>query len=170
MFTWLADKSITAFENHYGYDATYMHNLLETAPGAYRRFSKVIPMATHQNKIPADAFYIAKIAAMLSEDCGSCLQLAVKMALEARIARVVIQAALDGGGELPPHLYDVYNFAMAVAQNKPLDDALAARVKHRYGPEGVAELALGIAGARIFPTIKRALGYNKSCSMVRIEL
>ena len=44
------------------------------------------------------------------------------------------------------------------------------RVRERYGEEGLVELALGIAAARVFPVVKRALGYATSCALVKVKI
>ncbi|MGZ8379104.1 MAG: hypothetical protein ACXW0Z_17895, partial [Gemmatirosa sp.] len=43
-------------------------------------------------------------------------------------------------------------------------------VRARYGDVGIAELAVAIAAARTFPTLKRALGHAVSCERVQLEL
>ena len=37
------------------------------------------------------------------------------------------------------------------------------------GADAMVDLALAIAGVRVYPTIKRALGYATSCKLVNIR-
>jgi hypothetical protein len=57
---------------------------------------------------------------------------------------------------------------MTVSENVDPTD-LRERIRARHGDEGLVELALAIAAARVIPTTKRALGYATSCS-VRIDV
>ena len=166
MWTWLMKRSLRAFEKHYDYDAAYMHQLMRDSPGGFRRFAKVVPLASYRRAAPAEVLSVAIIAAMQAEDCGPCLALSVKKAKEAGVSRQVIQAALEGGAALPPALAEVYQFARAVAQNEFVDDEVRGRLQQQYGNAAVAELALCVAAARVFPTVKRAMGYAQSCAAV----
>lgn len=47
---------------------------------------------------------------------------------------------------------------------------ISGRLRERYGEEGLVELALAIASARVFPVTKRALGYALSCSKVEVRV
>ncbi len=107
---------------------------------------------------------------MQTEDCGACLQLTVRQALEAGVSKQIIEAGLNGGQGLTNELKDIYQFAVAVASNIFCDDELVERLERNFGNTVIAELALCIAGARVYPTIKRALGYAKSCSLITIEV
>lgn len=170
MWKWLAKRSMDAFERHYNYDAGYMRRLLEISPQGFRKFAKVVPLASCRRKAPPEVFYVAKIAAMRSEDCGPCLQLTVRMALESGVNPEILRTAVNDPDSLPTPLREVYDFAIQVAENRLQNDGLTERLTDRYGAEAMAELALGIAASRVFPTVKRALGFAKSCSLVRIEV
>ena len=79
-------------------------------------FSKVRDFADFRRVLPADAYYVAKIAAYRQEDCGSCLQIAVNQAREHQVQRGVIQAAGDRRVDaLSPELRLVFRFAEAQA-------------------------------------------------------
>lgn len=164
------EHMITAFGEKYGYDVTYLHKLLRASPEGYRLFDAVRPMAAYRSVLPTEAYYVARIEAMRSEDCGPCLQLALDMAREEGVSAEVLRAAWEREAFAEEALDDVRSFSRAVAENRPYDDMVAQRVADRYGDEGVAELALCIASSRIFPTLKRALGEAKSCSRVEIKV
>ena len=163
-------QSINTFGETYQYDVTYMHKLYDVSPQGYRLFENVLPMAAYHHKLPTDAYYVAKIETIRDEDCGPCLQLSIDMAQEAGISADLLRVALDPDTPMDEPLEDIRQFTRAVVRNKPQDKAVAKRVRKRYGEEGLAELALCIASCRIFPTIKRAMGYDKSCSLVKVRV
>ncbi len=163
-------QSINTFGETYQYDVAYMHQLYDASPQGYRLFENVLPMAAYHHRLPDDAYYVARIETTRDEDCGPCLQLSIDMALQAGVPADVLRAALDKHITMEQPLEDIRLFTRAVVQNTPHDEALVSRVNERHGGEGVAELALCIASSRIFPTIKRALGQDKSCSLVQVRV
>ncbi len=168
----MSDKksSIQAFESAYNYDATYMHRLLAASPEAYAVFEAFLPMGHFRRELCTEAFHVAKIVVMKIEDCGSCLQLSVKMALEAGLSPATVRAALGEGVDLSASLQLVHRFAAAVAGNAGVEEADIEALVACYGDGGLAELALAIASARVYPSVKRAMGLSQSCSLQAIEV
>lgn len=163
-------KQIAQFEAHYNYDSTYMRDMLEHSPEGFAKFNNFLPLARHHEKLSNNDYWVAKLAAMQAADCGECLQLNVRMAREAGVARELIQAAVRGGDALPADLCDVYRYAKNVAANVPIDEDLLDRIEARFDKGALLEFALAIATASVFPVIKRALGQAKACSQINIEV
>jgi hypothetical protein len=62
-----------------------------------------------------------------------------------------------------------YRFAQAtLAHDLGELDRLRPEIEKRWGKSGVVELALAIAIARTYPTIKYAMGYGHTCHQVRV--
>jgi alkylhydroperoxidase/carboxymuconolactone decarboxylase family protein YurZ len=163
-------KQIDEFAAHYKYDGTYMRELLESSPAGFMKFNNFLPLSSHKEKLSTEDYWVAKLAAMQAEDCGECLQLNVRMALEAGLSKDLIKAVLSGGKALPENLRDVYRYARGVARHAPVEDDLMARMEARYDKGALLEFGLCIASAKVFPTIKRAVGYAKSCMLIAIEV
>jgi len=163
-------SEINNFEAHYQYDTTYMRELLEHSPEGYKKFSDFLPLVRYRKVLPSDAYWVAKLAAMLVEDCGDCLQLNVRMALEDDVPKKVIKSVLNGGDQLGEKLGDLYVFSTGVAAHAQIEGELEERINGFFGKEALLELSLCIATAKVFPTIKRALGYTRSCCLVEIKV
>lgn len=163
-------QMIDDFESRYKYDSTYMRELLEHSPGGFTKFANFLPLSDHREKLSPEDYWVAKLAAMQVEDCGDCLQLNVRMALEAGVSRPVIEAIVNRGSVLPQNLMDIYDYAKSVAGHALIDSGLMDRIDARYDKGELLEFGLCIATAKVFPTIKRALGYVRSCSLVEIEV
>jgi len=163
-------RQIDDFESHYKYDSTYMRELLEYSPGGFSKFSNFMPLSSHREKLCPEDYWVAKLAAMQVEDCGDCLQLNVRMALEGGVSKSLIEAVIKGGEALPVNLKDVYDFATSVSAHAQIDNDLMERIEARYDKGTLLEFGLNIATAKVFPTIKRALGYTRSCNVVEIEV
>jgi alkylhydroperoxidase/carboxymuconolactone decarboxylase family protein YurZ len=163
-------QQIEQFEAHYNYDGTYIHELFEHSPDGFAKFSDFLPLARHREKLDANDYWVAKLAAMQVADCGECLQLNVRMALEAGVPKDLVHATLGGGEALPEDLKPVYRYATRVAGNEQVDDELMAWMESNYGKGGLLEFGIAIATAKVFPIIKRAVGYAKSCRLIKIEI
>jgi hypothetical protein len=61
-----------------------------------------------------------------------------------------------------------WKFTQAALAHDSSVDALRDEIVKRWGARAVVSLALLIAGARMFPTIKYAMGYGKTCQRVRV--
>ena len=163
-----AKRSLQTFEDHYNYDATYLHDVLESSLDAFEVFSNFQAMGHYRKVLPVDVFFVSKIAAAQTEDCGPCTELNVRMAQEAGLSDEVIKSILKGTG-LKPELEQVRQFSISVAYNE-VKPGQVEEIRDRYGNAGLAELALSIASMRVYPCMKRALGYDQSCSVTDIAV
>jgi hypothetical protein len=99
------------------------------------------------------------------------VQIEVNLARREGVSGDVIRAVVDNRPEdLPPELAYVYRFTKAVVEASGTEDELRLRIVTRFGEEGLVELALGMATARVFPVTKRGLGYATNCALVEIEV
>jgi alkylhydroperoxidase family enzyme len=161
-------KVLRRSEERLGVPMEEGHYMLEHAPGAMLAFSTVQAWTDRHRALPAEAYYVAKIAAYREEDCGTCLQIAVNLARHAGVDRDLVRIAAQGRDELlSPELRELYRFAQQQA-NRQDDDEIREHLRTRYGDEALVELALAIASSRMFPALKRTLGYAKSCSLVHV--
>ncbi len=163
-------NQIDQFGDHYSYDTTYMHELLEHSPKGYQAFQDFMPMGQVRESLPIDAYWVAKLVSMQTEDCGACLQLNVTMALEAGVERDVVAATIAGGNDLEPRLQQVCTFASQITPDGMIDADLRSAMDLEYSKEELLEFGLAIASTKVYPAIKRALGYAKSCSLITITV
>lgn len=161
-----ARQYLRAFGDKYDYDTTYLEVFMDASPLAFQAFEAAMPMARVQSVAPVDLIFIVKIAAMQAEDCGPCLRLTIKMAREAGVSETIIRGPLQEGKDLSPIQYDVYRYTRAVTLNEPIDPELITHLEESLGRAALAEFAVNIVAARMYPTVKRALGYAKSCSLM----
>jgi hypothetical protein len=158
--------ALQGFGKHYDYDVTYLEELMDASPGAFRVFEAAMGMGRFQKVAPQELLMIAKIAAMRVQDCGPCTLLGVKMAREMGFSENIIRGALHGGTGLNAEQRDIHDYARGVAANEELDPELLPRLQARWGREVVAEIAVNIVSTRLYPTLKRALGHAQSCALI----
>src|SRR5579859_3236601 len=153
MLKWLIRRKLDAFQRTYGYDVSYMREMLDADLGAVLRVARLDGMANYRRDIPLDAYYAAKLVGTVSEDCGPCTQLMVAMALRDGVPPRTIAAVLEGdaathNGALDDGARLCVRFARATLAHDPAADELRDEIARRWGPRAVVSLAFGIAAAR----------------------
>ena len=157
-------------EREMGMSVEYLRHILRVSVRAFLAFTKILPLARYRRKLPLEALHVARLTAVCYEDCGDCVQGEVNAAKKEGVSRSIVQAILTGEAiELPDELADVYHFCLAILETRD-DDSLRSRIRAHYGEEGLVEIALALGACRVFPTVRRALGYAKSCSIEPIKV
>ena len=165
---WL-HSGIAVFERRYDYDMSYAHEMLRISRRALRIFMQAARLSRFNEGVPVTTWFAAKLATTLSEDCGPCTQLVVKMALEAGVPANAVRAVLEGDEvAMPEEARLGWQFARAVSNRDAGIDALRATIAARWGQQAVVSLGLVIAGARLYPTVKYAMGHAQSCRKIRV--
>lgn len=163
-------RSMARLERSFGYDATYLHEVLDVSTPAFLKFMLFQAMAGHADRVPRDARCAARIAAALSEDCGPCTQLVVDMALREKMPADSITALLRGDIEAAGADAELgFRYGIAVANNTPNALPLADEAERRYGKRALVSLAYAVACARVYPALKRGLGHGVACSKITVS-
>jgi hypothetical protein len=162
-------RMIDRFERTWGYDASYMRALASAAPRSYLKFTKVMSMVD-QTAAPAEALAAAIIVGTLAEDCGPCVQISTDIAAASGVAPDVLRAILAGDeagmGEVAGL---AWRFARAsLARDLESVDPLRGEIVRRWGEAGLVAVSLSLTAARMYPTLKYALGYGRTCSKVTV--
>lgn len=160
---------IAKFERGYDYDMSYARELLEIDTGALLKFSRVTALSRYRRGIPAEAWYAAKLLGTMTEDCGPCTQLIVTMAEREQLSPEILRAVLARKPEqLPADAQLGYRFAEAVLTRSPEADLLREAVVKRWGKLALVSLAFALISARLYPTLKYALGHGHACVRVQV--
>lgn len=170
MLGWLVKKRIAAFEKEFDYDMEYARDMYAASPRAFWKFSKILGLSEHREDVPVEAWYAAKIAATLAEDCGPCTQLVVTMAERAGMKPETLRAIVTGNeAAMPEDAALGWKFARSVlARDIAESDRLREKVVDRWGPRALVSLALTIASSRVYPAVKYGLGHGRACVRVRV--
>jgi hypothetical protein len=169
MLKWLVRRRIAAFERDYGYDSSYANDILDVSTRALFVFNRIVPMSRYRRDVPRDAWFAAKIATMLSEDCGPCTQLAVTMAEREGVNADLLCAIVNR--DTRAMTLDAalgFCFAQATLAHSPSADEYREAIQRRWGGHALVSLAFVIASSRVFPTVKYALGHGKTCQRIAV--
>jgi hypothetical protein len=169
MLTWFIRRQIDEFERRYAYDMSYARHLLEVSPKAAILYNKATQLGRFSHGVPKEVFFVTKISGVLHEDCGPCVQLGVDLAEQAGVSRDTLRALIAGNLDaLPEDCRLAAQFAEAVLTRDPRADELRSQLEAKFGALGIVSLALALTCARIYPTMKYALGFGKACTRVRV--
>ena len=170
MLSWLIRRKIDAFESEFSYDMDYARDLVGTSLKAMMLFHKATGMGEYREDLPKDAWYAARLVTMRAEDCGPCTQLTATMAERDGQSPEMIRAILSAElGELSDDVRLVVEFTQASLRRDASADPLRKRIVERYGRRGLVSIAFAMLSSRLYPTLKYALGYGHTCSVVHVD-
>jgi len=160
-------RRLAAVERDLGYDVSYLRDLLDADLKAFMRFAKVMGISDYRRDLPVDASFAAKLVGTMVEDCGPCTQLMVTMAERAQVSPDTLRAVLrSDDAALNDDVRLSVRYARAVLARDARADALRDQVLARWGKRGLVSLAFALVSARVYPTLKYALGHGRTCSRV----
>jgi hypothetical protein len=167
MIRWALRKAIGRFERDWNYDAGYMRDMIDASPRAAWLFSRVTALGQFRRDVPVEAWCAAGITAVRHEDCGPCTQLGVTMAERAGVRPEVLRAVLsDNPAAMPPEVALVWRFTRATLAHDEAAGEYRDEIVKRWGRRALVSLAFAITAARIYPTVKYALGHGQACVRV----
>ena len=167
MIKWVLKRAIDKFEREWKYDGSYMRDIIDASPRAAWLFSRAAALGQFRRDIPIEPWYAAGITAVRHEDCGPCTQLGVTMAERAGVSPSVLRAVLaDNPDAMPPDVALVWKFTRATLAHDAAADEYREAIVKRWGRLALVSVAFAITAARIYPTVKYALGHGKACTRI----
>lgn len=169
MLTYLARRRIDAFQKKHSYDMAYAREILELSPRAMLLYSRATQLGTFRAGLSAEVHTAAKVTALLHEDCGPCVQLAVDLGAADGVPAPTLRALLDGDmNALSTDCALAVQLTRAVLNRSPEADPLREQFVRRFGRLALVSFAFTLTTSRIYPTVKYALGYGKACTRVTV--
>lgn len=163
-------RQLGKMERQFDYDASYMRQMLNVSPATFVKFGFVTQLVDHK-AAPGEILAAAGIAATLAEDCGPCTQIGVDMATAKGVDPAILRAILAGDEAAMGEVAALgWRFARAsMTRDMEAADPLRDEIVRRWGDKGLMAVSLAITTARMYPTLKYALGYGKACSRVTVQ-
>jgi hypothetical protein len=170
MFKWLMHRGVARFERQWNYDASYVHEMIDADARAAWMFQRAASLGKYRKDVPVDALAAAAITAVKHEDCGPCTQLGVSMAERAGVDPKVLRAVLtETPRMMTPDVDLAWRFTRATLDHDPAADEYRDEIIKRWGPKAVISLAFAIVTARLYPTVKYAMGHGKACTRIVVD-
>lgn len=170
MLRWLLRRTAESFERKWSYDASYLKEIIGISPRAAWLFARATNLGSFRHDVPPAALLAAGITAVRTEDCGPCTQLAVAMAEEQGVSADVLRAILrDDVAAMPEDVALAWRFTRATLAHDAAADGYRREIVRQWGPRAVVTLAFAITTARMYPTVKYAMGHGQICSRVVVD-
>ena len=163
----MLSRWLDGFERTWRYDASYMRLVLRVSPASLLKFA-IGTRAPDVRAAPGAALIAAGLVGTLAEDCGPCTQIAVDMATAHGVPPAILRAIVAGDevamGETAAL---AWRFARAsLARDMEAADPLRDEIVRRWGEKALVAIGLSLTAARMYPTLKYALGYGQTCSKI----
>jgi hypothetical protein len=167
MLKWFLHRKLRAFERRFNYDASYLHELLDIDSKAFFAFAKATKIGQYRKDVPRDVLFAVGITGTIAEDCGPCTQLGVTTALRAGVDPRIIAALLrNDDAAMSDDVRLGVHFARAALAHAPKAEELRDTIRAKWGSRALISLSLVLTAARMYPTLKYALGHGKACQHV----
>src|SRR5262245_44777595 len=169
MLKWFLRRQVAAFERTWNYDASYVREIIDVDPRAMMAFGKVQGLGRYRKDVPLAAYCAAGLVAVMAEDCGPCTQLGIDMAQRQGVDAAILRAIVARDyGAMPEDVALAVRFTEATLRHAPAADDLREEVLRRWGKRGLISLAFSMLSARVYPTLKYALGHGRACTRLVI--
>jgi hypothetical protein len=169
MLKWFLRRQIATFERTWNYDASYIREMIDADPRAMMVFGKVQGLGQYRKDVPLAAYCAAGLIAVMAEDCGPCTQLGIDMAQRGGVDPAILRAVVTRHyAAMPEEVALAVRFTEATLRHAPEADDLREEVLRRWGQRGLISLAFSMLSARIYPTLKYALGHGQACTRLVI--
>jgi hypothetical protein len=169
MLKWFLRRWIDKFERTWSYDTGYLRDVLDADPRALLAFSKAAGISNYRKDVPPAVYVAAGLVGVMTEDCGPCTQLAIGMAQRAGVDPAILRAVVARDfAAMPEDVALAVRFAEATLRHAGEADELREEVLRRFGKRGLVSLAFALTSARLYPTLKYAMGHGRACQRVTI--
>ncbi|MDQ7249283.1 carboxymuconolactone decarboxylase family protein [Dongia sedimenti] len=163
--------AIRARETTIGVPLDYQRDMAEASPGSALRLQEIGRLVRENQSVPEPVAMMAALGATTAEDCGDCVQIYVNLALKAGVDKAMVKAALEHRySDLPTDLKLGFCFGRTVSENDPMLLEKGQALEARFGRKALVDLALVVALARFYPTVKRALGHSRTCAEAKVKI
>lgn len=161
----IRERLIAYGERATGEDASWMRDVAALGWGAFGKLLGFYRLANYRHAAPAELTALARLGAVMAEDCGPCTRIAFRMARRAGVPAELLRAGLTGGAALTGDPALAYRFGRAVAAGEAEAGEVGDAIEARFGRGVRTELALAAATVRFYPAMKRGLGYARACEL-----
>ena len=165
----LASVLIRRLERRTGEAADHLRRIHAAWPGGFWRLMLLMPLMGGPRHAPARLFHLARLGAALREDCGACVAIELRFAKTDGVDAGTLHQAMKDRASLPAHERAAFDYGWHVAGAEAIPDEIDYQLRTRCGEAGFVELAIAATTARVFPAVKRGLGYAKTCDLKALE-
>lgn len=169
MITWLFNKAIDRTEHDTGYPADYLRDILASSKMGF--FKLMLAFLTpHPKHASKQLHQIAQLGAIQHEACGPCLEISKAYATGSGVSEATVHKLLCAPETASILSQAAFLLGRHVAGGEPLPETHKALLIEGVGHHGLAELTVSAASVRIYPALKRGLGYADMCAIPNLKI
>ena len=158
---------INGMKRMVGMGEPYYDDLSAAGGFAVEKFQHAMVLAGHYYHAPSEMIHMARLGSTRAEDCGPCVEIVRNFALADGMDKDRLQNALMGRPESEADAL-AFSFGEAIASGDILRAAeLGEAIEAQHSRPVRTEMTLAAASGRLFPAIKRGLGYASACTIPR---
>lgn len=169
MINWLFNRVIDRTEHDTGYPADYLRDILATSKMGFFKLMLAF-LAPHPKHASKQLHQLAQLGAIQQESCGPCLEISKSFAIATGVSKTTVQRLLFEPETVEPLTQAVFLLGRHVAGGEPLLEASKMLLEQEIGKKGLAELTVSAAAVRIYPALKRGLGYADMCAIPELKI
>jgi hypothetical protein len=158
---------INKFESHYGYDASYMHDINSISASATIRLMMLSGM-TNYCGTDKSVWGGAALAATVYGDCGPCAQLVIDRLIEQGLDAKQLTACINKDWRTADAMGLGFRFAQATLNNSHCLEILRSDILEKHGDTALIAASFATVSYPVYPLLKRALGSAKACQKLVI--
>jgi len=146
----------------------YFGDLSDAGGFAIEKFQHGMVLSGHYYHAPKELVHMARLGSARAEDCGPCVEIVRNFALADGMKPERLQNALVG---TPDNAEDLlaFEFGASIAGGDVMRASeLGDEIETKYGRPVRTELTLSAASGRLFPAVKRGLGYASACTIPQL--
>ncbi|WP_050931998.1 hypothetical protein [Aestuariivita boseongensis] len=163
-------RGFRRFEKRYNYDVGYMHYVADASTSAGLRLAALPFYGQFSGPEQGQAVWAgASLGSTVEGDCGPCVQLVVDMCLEHGVPAGALAHCLAGRPEAAGDLGLGFRFAQAAIADDPALDSLRHEIETRFGKATLVAASFAASSGRVYPVLKRGLGFGQICSKVAVS-
>ncbi len=166
----LLQSGTRSFGKKYGYDVSYMHEVIDASTKAGLALT-LLPMLTqYKGPVKARAVWAgALLASTLDGDCGPCGQLVVSFALEEGVNGNELLAAIEGRYDDAADVGLGFQFARHAISGSYDTNTFGETIRERFGDQAVIAASFAAGSGRFYPVFKRGLGEGHACQQLTVN-
>ncbi len=169
MINWLFNRAINRSERDTGYPADYLRDILAASRTGFFKLSLAF-IAAHRKHVAPELHQLAQLGATRQEACGPCLEISKSFAVATGVPETTVHQLLTNPDTVESTARAAYFLGRHVAGGDPLSADMENTLNSAIGRHGVVELTVSAALVRLYPALKRGLGYADMCAIPQKDM
>lgn len=157
-------NKVIPIEQYLNRPLPHLREMAEVNPEGLDPVLTISGLMGTQGTLTPSQHAVARLIATQAQDCGSCLQIDIDLAMRAGVAPDLIRAVVEHRRDAihDETLRSIYDLVQAAVTMQPVAEAIDT-VTEKLGQRALTDVAVAVALSQFFPVLKRVMGHATSC-------